>query len=400
MDLTSPQAFWLLRNGLGDVPPPLSGDRSCEVAVIGGGITGALCADALTEAGLSVIVVDKRHPGLGSTSASTALLQYELDESLIDLSDKVGGRRATDAYRAALSGVRAIGRISRTLPSDVGFHQRPTLYVASTKKHAKTFASECAARRKIGLSCEYLNKRELRDLVDFDAPAALRTTVGAEVDPWRLTQALFNRAMKRNCEIFGRTETQRIVPTKRNVELHTDRGGISTQHVVIAVGYEAERFLPKPVAKLHSTYAIATEPVMRFDGWPARSLIWESARPYMYMRTTQDNRILVGGVDDPLRDPGVRDRRVNAKARQLLLKTQRFFPRIELQMAFAWAGTFGETKDTLPFIGSHPELDDRILFALGYGANGMPFGAVAAEIVTARITGRKHRYDNTFLFGR
>jgi glycine/D-amino acid oxidase-like deaminating enzyme len=400
LDLTSPQAFWLLHNGLGDVPPPLSGSRRCDVAVIGGGITGALCADELTEAGLSVVIVDKRHPGLGSTSASTALLQYELDESLTDLTEKVGRQRATDAYRAALSGVRAVSRISRALQCDVGLHQRSTLYVASTKKDAKTFAGECTARRKMGLSCEYLNERELRDLVDFDAPAALRTSAGAEVDPWRLTQALLARARKRGCEIFGKTETLRIVPTKRIMELHTDRGRISAQHVVVATGYEAERFLPKPVAKLHSTYAIATEPVMHFDGWPSRALIWESARPYLYMRTTQENRIVVGGADDSLRDPEVRDRRVNTKARQLLLKVQRHFPRIEMQIAFAWAGTFGETKDSLPFIGPHPELDNRVLFALGYGANGIPFAAVAAQVVTARITGGRHRYDNTFVFDR
>lgn len=400
MDLTSPQAFWLLRNGLGDVPTPLSGNGRCDVAIIGGGITGALCADALTEAGLSAIIVDKRHPGLGSTSASTALLQYELDESLTDLTEKVGRERATDAYRAVISGVRAIGRISRSLPSDVGFRHRPTLYMASTKKDANGFAGECAARRKIGLSCEYLNGRELRDLGDFRAPAALRTTAGAEVDPWRLTQALLARARKRGCEIFGKTETRQIVPTKRHVELHTDRGRIRAQHVVVAAGYEAERFLPKPVAKLHSTYAIATEPVMHFDGWPSKSLIWESARPYLYMRTTPENRIIVGGADDPLRDPDVRDRRVNAKARRLLLKAQRYFPRIEMQIAFAWAGTFGETRDSLPFIGSHPEVDDRIVFALGYGANGIPFAALGAEIVTAGLTGRKHRYNNTFIFGR
>lgn len=47
MDLTSPHAFWLLRNGIGDVPPPLLRDRRCDVAVIGAGITDALTAEGL-----------------------------------------------------------------------------------------------------------------------------------------------------------------------------------------------------------------------------------------------------------------------------------------------------------------------------------------------------------------
>ena len=368
--------------------------------VVGAGITGALCADALTAAGLSVIVVDKRHPGLGSTSASTALLQYELDASLIELARQVGERRATDAYRAALAGVRAVKRISKSLSVDVGFRSRPTLYVASSSKDARSFANECRARRAIGLSCELLSKAELRGLVDFSAPAALRTTAGAEVDPLRLTKALLDRSRKKGAQIFGRTTAQRIVPSNRHVDVVTDRGNIRSTNVVLASGYEAGQFLPKQVAKLHSTYAIATEPITSFDGWPDRSLVWESARPYLYMRTTQDNRIIVGGLDDPFRDPRERDRRVSSKGHRLLLKARRYFPRIEMEIALAWAGTFAETKDSLPFIGAHPEVNERVSFALAYGANGIPFGALAAEIVAAQITGKRHRYQHTFIFDR
>ncbi len=370
------------------------------MVVIGGGVTGALCADALTEAGLSVIIIDKREPGLGSTSASTALLQYELDVPLLELSRKLGQKRATDAYGAALAGVRACKRISESLRVDVGFHTRPTLYIASSKKDARNFAKERQARRAIGLPCELLTKADLRDITDFNAPAALRTTAGGELDPWRFTQVLLRRSRERGARIYGRSTVRRIVATKNYIEVATNRGKVRASHVVIAAGYESEQFLPKPVARLHSTYAIATEAVSSFHGWPARSLIWETARPYLYMRTTQDNRIIAGGLDDSFRDPKERDRRVGAKARRLLLKVRRHFPRIEMEIAVAWAGTFGETKDSLPFVGAHPDLDERLLFALAYGANGIPFACVAAAIIAARVTGKRHRYEHTFIFNR
>jgi len=400
LDLTSPHAFWLLRNGVGEVAPPLEGDRSCDVAVIGAGITGALVTNALTEAGFSVIALDRRHPAHGSTSASTALLQYELDLPLTELSEKVGAKRAVDAYRATADGVKAIERVCSSLETPVGFHPRPTLYYASRARDAAGLRRECEARQRAQLPCEFLDRKALQPLVDFNASAALRSTLGAEVDPWALTRALFDRCAKRDCTVFGRTEVTRISPTKSCIEVKTQRGVLRSQHVVVACGYESQRFLPSPVAKLQSTYAMVTEPVTSFDGWSDRCLIWESARPYIYARTTDDNRIMMGGEDDPFRDPAHRDARVEKKAAALLAKARRLFPRIEMELAYAWAGTFGETADSLPFIGRHPKRDDRILFALAYGANGMPFGAMAGEILTGVLLGNGHRYQDTFVFGR
>ena len=400
MELTSPHAFWLLRNGLGDVPRPLSHDRRCDVAVIGAGITGALVSDALTAAGLSVIAVDCRHPAHGSTSASTALLQYELDVSLTDLIDRLGQLRAVDSYRAALDGVRAIGRISNDLKTDVGFRKRPSLYYTSRKRDAKDLREECATRGRAGLPCEVLDEKAVAGIVDIKAPLALWSNTGGEVDPWRLTQALISRCTRRDFAVYGRTKVTRIVPSKTYLEVRSNRGRIRAKHVVVAAGYEAEQFLPESLAKLHSTYAIVTEPVKSFAGWNKRCLVWESARPYLYLRTTSDNRIIVGGEDDAFRNPAHRDARVPRKAETLLGKARRLFPQIEMELAYAWAGTFGESKDSLPYIGPHPRGDSRVLYALGYGANGIPFSAIAAEVLTARILGKPHRYQNTFACDR
>jgi glycine/D-amino acid oxidase-like deaminating enzyme len=400
MDLTSPHAFWLIRNGVGDVPPPLSRDRRCDVVVIGAGMTGALVADALTARGLSVIVIDRRHPAHGSTSASTALLQYELDEHLVDLIDDLGRERAVNAYRACLEGVRILGRLSQELKEDVGFRRRPSLYYASRARDAAALRKEGAARRRAGFPSEVLSKSDIRGIVDFDAPIALWSTAGGEIDPWRLTHALLARCATRDFALYGRTLARRITGAKAHLEVVTNRGRIRARNVIVAAGYEAERFLPRRVAKLHSTYAIVTEPVKSFDGWGQRCLLWESSRPYLYARTTSDNRVIVGGEDVPFRNPVLRDARVGAKASALMRKVRRLFPRIELEPAYAWAGTFGETKDTLPYIGTHPGLDKRVHYALGYGANGMPVSAIAAEIVTAGVLGEKHRYRDTFSFSR
>ena len=400
MDLTSPHAFWLIRNGVGEVPPPMPRDRRCDVVVVGAGITGALIADALTARNLSVISIDRRHPAHGSTAASTALLQYEIDVHLSDLIEKLGRDRAVDAYRACLEGVRAVARLSRELAQDVGFRRRPSLYYASRSRDVEALRREGGARRRAGLPCEVLDGKAVRRLVDFDAPVALLSDVAGEVDPWRLTHALLARCSERDFALYGRTHALGIVPTRSGLEVHTERGRIRAKHAIVAAGYEAERFLPERVADLHSSFALVTEPVKALDGWNGRCLVWESARPYLYLRTTSDNRVLVGGEDIPFRDPAHRDARVASKARTLLDKARHLFPRIEMEPAYGWAGTFGETKHGLAYIGAHPDGDTRVHYALGYGGNGITYSAIAAEMLTAAVLGKRHRYRETFAFDR
>lgn len=94
MNLRSTEPWWLLRNGIAYDYPPLRKSVRCDVAIVGGGITGALIADRLTARGATVVVVDRRSIGEGSTAASTALLQYDVDQPLVQLARTVGIDRA------------------------------------------------------------------------------------------------------------------------------------------------------------------------------------------------------------------------------------------------------------------------------------------------------------------
>ena len=108
MDLKSGYPYWAVRNGLMHAFPALDGDARCDVAVIGGGISSALIADELARHGHEVIVIEQRDVGWGSTAASTALLQYEIDTHLIDLSERYGEDAAALAYRACGDAVVAL----------------------------------------------------------------------------------------------------------------------------------------------------------------------------------------------------------------------------------------------------------------------------------------------------
>ena len=100
--------------------------------------------------------------------------------------------------------------------------------------------------------------------------------------------------------------------------------------------YEAQDFLPKRVVKLKSTYALASEPLTEFPGWWDRCLIWETARPYLYLRTTSDSRAFVGREDDPFRNPTRRDNLVRKRTDQLAIRFGEMFPAIDLEVAYRW----------------------------------------------------------------
>ena len=88
------------------------------------------------------------------------------------------------------------------------------------------------------------------------------------------------------------------------------------------------------------------------------------------------------------------------KAGRLMKRVQDLFPRLTTVPSFAWAGTFAETKDGLPFFGPHPQWGPRVLFAMAYGGNGITYSAIGAEIIAAAIERRRHPLAELFGFAR
>lgn len=390
MDLKSGYPFWPIKNGLMHAYPKLDADLRCDVVVVGGGITGALVADALAARGLEVAVVEKRDIAWGSTAASTALLQYEIDTPLIDLIDRYGDADAARAYRGCSDAIGALAEIAAGVaPSH--FRRCDSLYLASSLLHRRRLRREHAARMDHGLDSQYLDREAVRARYGIGASCALLTATAATVDPYRLTHGLLQRLMRSGVAVHDRTEICAIEPSTRGVELRTADGlALRARHCVLATGYEAQRHLPKRVAENRSSYALVTDPLPADTLGALRStLVWESARPYLYVRPTHDGRLLIGGEDDRIDIPARRDRQVDAKARRLMKRVHRLWPELPLHPAYAWAGTFAETPDGLPYFGAHPACSPRLLFAMAYGGNGITFSQIGAGLLADAITRRR-----------
>lgn len=400
MDLKSGYPFWPIKNGLIASYPRLDTDASCEVAIIGGGITGAIMADALSKAGIDAIVVDRRDIATGSTSASTALLQYEIDTPLVDLIDLIGRDHAVRSYLLCVEAIGKIERLIGTLDDDCGFERKQSLYLASRKRDVAGLRAEYEARRTYGIQLDYLERAQIEARYSFSAAGALYSAEAAQVDVYRFAHALFRAATNRGLRIYDRTQITAIEHTPNSVVLTTDGGcQIQARQVVIAAGFESQAYLKHKVGAFKSTYALISEPVAQFTGWEDQCLIWESARPYFYLRTTSDGRVIIGGEDDLFDNELSRDRRLNSKCKRLLKRFERMFPQIKLDVAYSWAGTFGETKDGLAYIGATEDFPHGY-FALGYGGNGITYSMIAADIISDLLQGKPNSDAEIFRFDR
>jgi glycine/D-amino acid oxidase-like deaminating enzyme len=399
MDLRSDYPFWLLDKGIIHSYPSLLKDIRTDIVIMGAGISGALAAWHLCHAGFKTVIVDKRHVGMGSTAASTALLQYEIDTPLAELIAKRGERDAVRSYLLCLKAIYDLEEIGGHWP-EVAFIKRPSLQFASYKKDVSALKKEYELRKQYGIAVQWLDKGDIKDKFGFEKDAAILSRDAAEVKAYSLTHALLHRCQPLGLQVYDHTGISHFKENRYGVELVTEHGQkIKADKLVIACGYESAQYIPQKVQTLQSTYAIISDLCSTNHHWYQNALIWETARPYLYLRTTEDNRILVGGKDSDFSDPQRRDKALATKAKSLEQAFKKLFPAIHFRTDFKWAGTFASTKDGLPYIGCLPG-KPRTYFALGLGGNGITFSIIAAQIITRLALGLSDEDAPLFAFDR
>ena len=400
MNLKSGAPFWLTKNGLIRSYPRLRREVNCDVLVVGAGITGALIGDHLARAGMSVCVIDQREAGWGSTAASTALLQYEIDTELQDLCARYGEKDGVLAYKACEAAIGSLASLSKKL-GGIDFQAMQSLYFASHWYHKHQVETEGALRLAHGFKLQVLDRKALSAGFSIDAPCALLSAVAAEVDPYQLCHKLLARIAALGGQVHARTVLEHFENVAGGVRAQLDSGHqVLCKHLVLAAGYETQKWLPERVASNRSSYALVSEVMPGELNALKNTLVWESARPYLYLRRTGDERLIVGGEDDTVDIAVRRDLRVEKKAARLVKRVKNLFPALDLKVAFAWAGTFAETDDGLPFFGPHETHGPRVHFAMAYGGNGITYSLIGAELLRDSLLGKTHPCAKLFSFAR
>ncbi len=401
MDLKSNEPYWPIKNGLPKSFPSLREDSSCNVLIVGGGITGSLLAHQMIKDGYDTILIDKREVVHGSSSATTALLQYEIDVQLHELIELIGEKGAVASYKACALAIDQLERICSAIQSQAGFEKKESLYFSTSKKASEKLKKELKARRAAGIDVEFLTADKVKSKFGIEKSfGGLLSKKAASVDAYKLAYELLEFNTKKGLKVFDRTELKKVEYLKEEVLVHTEQGAkIRAQRIIYCTGYETTERVNENFVKLKSTYAMVSEEDPLTPKDLSETVFWYTEDPYLYFRTTKEGRILVGGGDEDFKDSKRRDRILDKKEKELLRELNKYLPKISFPSDYVWAGTFGETKDGLPYIGDHKDFPFSY-FVLGFGGNGITFSVTGMEMASLYMKGQVHELSEYYRFGR
>ncbi len=400
MRLRTFESFWLVKNGLLYSYPSLQHNIDTQVAVIGGGITGALVSHALIEKGYKVILLDKRDIAQGSSSATTSMLQYEIDVPLVELAGMIGEEGAVACYKAGIDAIKDLENLIKADQIDCGFQPKESLYIAHSRLAGKQLYQEFEMRDKHGLGVQWLDAKQVRERYGLKSFGAILSRSGASVDAYKLAHELIQMNARRGMQVYDQTFIERFNLDAARPVLQIREGcTVTCDKVIFCTGFESTELLKETVAKLFYTYACVSETGIKISDRLNNTLVWDTEDPYLYMRSTDDGRLLVGGEDSSNNLSFFQQKIKERKSVKLVKKLEKILPGINFIADFNWGGTFGTTKDGLPYIGASPEYKNAI-FVLGFGGNGITFSVQAMGIVPVLLEGGEHLLARYYAFGR
>ena len=400
IELHKGNLFWISTTDKARFYPELDYDISCDICIIGGGMSGAILSHQLSTAGFQVAVLDKMQPATGSSLGNTGMIQYHSDRGLKDFIQIEGNQAGRDFYQLCHDAMMKLDDIVYHLEEDVGYRPIESIYITDEIRLEDEFRQEAEVLMQHDFPAEYLSKDVLKQKYGLSGEHGMLTRHDATLNPYKMIHALLAQAMTQGGQIYGNSPVRRVVrrADETKITVSTDKGyTVTADHVIFCTGYLESFDALRGKDKLHSTYSLVTHPI-EGELWDQERMIWDAKEAYLYFRVTEDHRIIVGGLDED--NPELQDMTIiNRKAGQLMEQMKRYYPELEAEPHYIWQSVFGVSRDEKPFIGRDPELD-HVYYALGYGGNGTCYSLAAADIILSQLRGQQHPYAYVVAPGR
>ena len=394
---------WWLREALGaeglaTPAPPLSGDATADVAIVGGGYTGMWTAWFLSEQapGTRIVLLEQDVCG-GGPSGRNGGFVHGWWENVPYLASRYGDEAALRIAEAADEVVDGIGQWCDAHAVDAWYKKSGYVRVNAFPGRDGDWDATVARLRGLGVN---------EHLVPMDAPAVQRVCASpafgagvlmpsaASVQPARLARGLRRVLLERGVQIHEGTRVTSIAKRDGRVEMTADGGRVSADQAVLAINAWAAGwpgFRSRMLA--WGSYMVITEPIpdrLAVLGWTGGELLSDSRFTISYFRTTPDGRIAFGAgvgaagfggrIGKTFTHDGHAVTRVVANFRHLLPGLR------DVRFEAAWGGPIDITGHRFPEIGSSHA--GRVHFAHGFAGNGAGPSRLAGRILAALASGR------------
>jgi glycine/D-amino acid oxidase-like deaminating enzyme/nitrite reductase/ring-hydroxylating ferredoxin subunit len=352
--------------------PPLSGNTQTEVVVVGGGLTGLLTAWNLNAAGRRVIVLEAARIGAGNTAGSTGNLYATVSKGLASLRKKWSAEqvRAVVELRAA-----AVERLARHA-SELGlgehdFVSAPLTWavMGTDEKQLESLDEEADASREAWLDVVAVDGR-----LPFSPTHAFALARQAQCNPYALATALAAALQERGVEIH---EHSRVIDADASEgTVQTDAGAVKAEQLVFATHTPIGFNLVQAEMEVYREWGIA---VPARSGLPQGVFWWKDrGRSLRRHVASGEEYLVVIGEKHKTGAPIEGD----------------YFERLAATAAsigatqaptHRWSAQQFAAADGLPYIGRSAH--DNVFVATGFGADGLTWGTVAAQLIAELIGG-------------
>ncbi len=376
----------------------LNEDFDIDVLVIGGGMSGALISHELGVRGFRTAVIDKEIPGYGSSDGNTGIIQYHSDDSLPEMIKRFGEKPAVDFYTLSIEAMDKLGEVAKSLPDDTGYKKTESLLLAAKEENVSELKENNETLKRFGFPSEYIDKETLEKDYQIHAYGALKTGKDAELNPFKMVQALHKDNIKRGVNVYKNAPADEIIEDEDGFRILSGPYTIKAKKLVLATGY-AKNVYPviEQALERNTTYSFVTEKIEE-KLWGEEEMIWDDDDPYVYFRKLEDHRVIAGGRDEKGEELSSLEN-IEQETEKIYEKICEYYPQFEGKITHRWQSVFGESKDGIPFIGQDDHNPNKY-YAFGYGGNGTCYSVMASLIISDYLEGKEHPLAYTTKYPR
>ena len=415
--LNGEASFWLAQSPAAPIPTPLPSAKQ-DLVIVGGGMTGLWSAYCARQAhpDWAITVIEAKTVGYGASGrnggwlstlmpGNRARFAEAVDRAVIDDPDgPVGSARRTGvesvrAFQSALfDSIDEVLDVLETEGIDAEAVRGGHIDVAQSAAGMARLHELVEGNRRFGYGpadMQVLDAAETRARINVDnAQGSVFVPGTARIDPALLTEGLARVLRERGVTICEGTRARHIGTGL----VTTERGPVSGETIFVCLegysdtvagdlpGLEGRQVIPV-FSSMIATEPLPTEAWEQI-GWEGRECLGDAAHTFIYAQRTADDRIALGGRGAPYAFgsglPG--DGRVPAEVVDLLrTRLSSLFPTLDVEVAHAWRGALGVTRDWCAGIFFDPA--QRIGVARGYAGHGVTATHLAAKTLLDRAAG-------------